>query len=392
MVAKTFGMLVVEAASQFQRIHLHSAMLAVLIFGIRTFTCCGKCIIFGKHALPLNIHKTLRNAALSDSKLSTCVEKYFSKSFSKSYCGNFHEEIGNWDVSEVTDMSSMFAKREDFNEGISNWEVSKVTAMNSMFKQAKSFNADIGNWDVSKVEDMSEMFQQAQAFNQDISDWHVSRVAKFSDMFKQAERFNQDISSWQVSESADISDMFHDATAFNRELCGVWADVIPQKVFVNSDESICTLSEVRRFLTANQTNLNTPLSSTVVIAVVTSAVLAVLVIIAAAVSILIWRLKNRKRAVPRSFETPETPMSDPASPHPEIEISTGKSPSASAEYLLSERSYANSNYRQYYGDSKSPKFQYALLSAVHLVLTLYLRRTNTRLVRLFRNLKIQILS
>ncbi len=44
------------------------------------------------------------------------------------------------------------------------------------FDYAKAFNQDIGNWNVSNVTDMRSMFKGAKAFNQDLNSWDVSKV------------------------------------------------------------------------------------------------------------------------------------------------------------------------------------------------------------------------
>ena len=59
--------------------------------------------------------------------------------------------IGNWDVSNVTDMSYMFANNYLFNQDISYWDVSSVTDMSWIcLCMHTSFNQPIGDWDVSK--------------------------------------------------------------------------------------------------------------------------------------------------------------------------------------------------------------------------------------------------
>ena len=60
-----------------------------------------------------------------------------------------HGPIGKWDVSRVTDMSSMLKEKPSFNGDISKWDVSSVTRMAKMFRSAKNFNAHISKWDVS---------------------------------------------------------------------------------------------------------------------------------------------------------------------------------------------------------------------------------------------------
>ena len=66
--------------------------------------------------------------------------------------------------------------RSQFNQPIGNWDVSNVTDMSSMFTLNEIFNQDISKWDVGNVKDMSWMFYFNSAFNQDLSGWNVSNV------------------------------------------------------------------------------------------------------------------------------------------------------------------------------------------------------------------------
>ena len=138
---------------------------------------------------------------------------------------SFNQDIGNWDVSQVTDMNSMFFGASAFNGNIGNWEdkVGRVTDMHDMFLDASSFNQDIGNWDVSQVTDMNGMFAFATSFNGDIGNWEdkVGRVTDMHDMFLDASSFNQDIGNWDVSQVRDMSGMFDFAASFDQDI-GNW--------------------------------------------------------------------------------------------------------------------------------------------------------------------------
>ena len=128
----------------------------------------------------------------------------------------FNQQIGSWDVSNVTNMSTMFARGEAFNQDISSWDVSNVTNMNSMFLISQSFNQPIGNWDVSNVISISFMFA-GSLFDQDISNWDVSSVTNMRTMFANTP-FNQPIGDWNVSNVTNMTWMFLDATSYNQNL------------------------------------------------------------------------------------------------------------------------------------------------------------------------------
>jgi len=49
-----------------------------------------------------------------------------------------------------------------------------------MFRKVTAFNQNIGSWDVSNVTDMSYMFQKTNLFNQDLSSWDVNGVTSCS--------------------------------------------------------------------------------------------------------------------------------------------------------------------------------------------------------------------
>jgi len=127
------------------------------------------------------------------------------------------QSLNNWDVSNVTNMASMF-RRANFDGDISSWDTTNVTNMSFMHERLTTntlfFNQDISSWTVSNVENMSFMFNTNEEFNQDISGWDVGAVTNMDSMFSNADAFDIDISSWDINQITNFSDFLVGAPGF----------------------------------------------------------------------------------------------------------------------------------------------------------------------------------
>jgi len=139
----------------------------------------------------------------------------------------FNGNINYWNVSNVTNMDTMFYFASSFNQPLDSWNVSNVTNMDSMFYFASSFNQPLDSWDVSNVTSMDTMFYFASSFNQPLDSWDVSNVTDMRAMFLYASSFNQPLDSWDVSNVTDMRGMFHfcgmSPENYSRTLIG-WAN------------------------------------------------------------------------------------------------------------------------------------------------------------------------
>jgi surface protein len=133
----------------------------------------------------------------------------------------FDQPIGDWDVSNVTDMSLMFYAARDFDQPIGDWDVSNVTNMALMFGGATSFDEPIGDWDTSNVTDMWGIFSHADSFDRPIGDWDTSNVTSMNYAFAGASSFNQPIGDWDISGVTSLQQLFEEAEAFNQPI-GDW--------------------------------------------------------------------------------------------------------------------------------------------------------------------------
>jgi surface protein len=118
-------------------------------------------------------------------------------------------DMPSWDVSLVTDMSSLFGDRTNFTQPIGGWNMSSVENMNHMLANAVSFNQPIGAWDVSSVTNMGYALRGPSTFNQPIGSWDVSSVTVMEGLFAYTSFFNQPIGNWDVSSVENMRYMFY---------------------------------------------------------------------------------------------------------------------------------------------------------------------------------------
>ena len=77
---------------------------------------------------------------LTDATIRRAVKDYLGGGARKKLVVVKYGDISHWDVSNVTDMSSLFQNATSFNQPLNNWNVSNVKNMGFMFGVAESFN------------------------------------------------------------------------------------------------------------------------------------------------------------------------------------------------------------------------------------------------------------
>jgi surface protein len=133
----------------------------------------------------------------------------------------FNQPINSWNVSKVTKLSYTFAGALKFNQSLNSWNTAEVTTLFQTFSDAEAFNSPISNWDVSKVTDMSFAFLGAKKFDQPLNSWNVANVTRMWRTFALADVFNQPLNQWDTSKVEEMTDMFFGAKKFNQNI-GTW--------------------------------------------------------------------------------------------------------------------------------------------------------------------------
>ena len=128
------------------------------------------------------------------------------KSMSKMFynCRRFNCNLFTWrnKVRDVIDMSLMFTGCHSFEgRGLENWNVSSVTNMSSMFSACRNFNINLSLWGnkLSNVKTMWRMFTGCSMFQGvGLENWNVNSVLSMTDMFLRCSNLSADLSSWSI--------------------------------------------------------------------------------------------------------------------------------------------------------------------------------------------------
>ncbi|MCI1902925.1 MAG: DUF285 domain-containing protein [Enterococcaceae bacterium] len=130
-------------------------------------------------------------------------------------------DLSSWDTSNVADMSAMFKMNKNLTklEGLSSWDVANVTNMSEMFSGMEKITSfdDIANWNTNKVENMRALFSNNRSITSlsFMQNWDVSHVKDLGSMFTSCNNLVTvgDLSGWDISSTKSIGGMFSDCTS-----------------------------------------------------------------------------------------------------------------------------------------------------------------------------------
>ena len=118
-------------------------------------------------------------------------------------------DLSNFNTSNVTDMSYMFASSQATTLDLSNFNTSKVTSMGGMFQSSKIVNLDLSSFDTSNVTDMNWMFKDSQAsVIKGLNNFNTSKVTSMGGMFENSKIEILDLSNFDTSKVTDSHNMF----------------------------------------------------------------------------------------------------------------------------------------------------------------------------------------
>ena len=120
-----------------------------------------------------------------DLSIATSMESMFENGA----CIDNGGSLGNWDVSHITIMDSMF-RSAYMVENINSWDVSSVRSIDYIFSGNEDFNEPLDQWDTRNIESAVGAFSNMKNFDQSLGDWDISKASDFTDIFTGSGNFS----------------------------------------------------------------------------------------------------------------------------------------------------------------------------------------------------------
>ncbi len=202
--------------------------------------------------------------------------------------------LANWDLSNITRMSSVFEGCKSLTSlsGLKNWNMGNKSLADQMFKDCRSLVdiSALANWNTSKMYNIKEMFSGCQSlvdisvlarwdvsnvgyitamFNdcrsiRDLSplaNWNMGKVSSAGEMFKNCRAISDlsPLANWDVGNMKDISDMFAMCISIpNVNALAKWntSSVTNMSGLFVGDETLSDISGLSNWQTSNVTNIS----------------------------------------------------------------------------------------------------------------------------------------
>ena len=156
------------------------------------------------------------NDAINVPNLSICtdMDSTFSIAQYHQTYSKFGKTIGNWDVSNITNMNRTFSPYCNIDDNLGDWDVSSVTNMSNMFNESSNFANggvdSLNNWDVSNVTNFENIFRRTRYLDQYIGDWEFNAPTSFKAMFNAVTKFSTSwgIEKWNTTNVTSMESMF----------------------------------------------------------------------------------------------------------------------------------------------------------------------------------------
>ncbi|RYP94254.1 peptidase [Bifidobacterium pseudolongum subsp. globosum] len=131
--------------------------------------------------------------------------------------------LANWNVSQVTNMRSMFSNCTGLSDlsDLANWNVSNVTNMNSLFSNCTSLSnlSGLANWNVGNVTSMCYLFSNCTSLSNlsALANWNVSKDTSMYYMFSDCRSLSDlsALANWNVSQVTDMRSTFSNCTGLS---------------------------------------------------------------------------------------------------------------------------------------------------------------------------------